>query len=84
MAIIHLDSKYYGRMKLNIEQLNIKSIYNFRKTQAANGRLKTYEKLGENVRLVYSINGAEVTATIPFIPEHCARNFAAAFMVITT
>ena len=82
-AIINLDSKYYGRMMLNIEQLKIKSVYNFGKTPAANARLKTYEKSGENVRLVYVINGVEVTATIPFIPEHYAKNFAAAFMVIS-
>ncbi|WPY00370.1 UDP-N-acetylmuramoyl-tripeptide--D-alanyl-D-alanine ligase [Candidatus Trichorickettsia mobilis] len=82
-AVINLDSKYYGRMMLNIERLNIKSVYNFGKAQAANARLKIYEKLGENVRLVYVVNGVEVTVTIPFVPEHYARNFAAAFMVIS-
>lgn len=81
-AVINIDSEYYGRMLQNLEKLSIRNIYSFGKSPEAGSRLVSYELLGKDVRLKYSISNQEAVIEMPFIPEHYARNYTAVLTVV--
>lgn len=80
IAIINLDSKYYGRILSNLEKLSINKIYSFGKSQGADARLELYEKIDDDIHLRYSVKNEKIDIKIPFIPEHYTRNFTAVLM----
>lgn len=81
IAVINLDNQYYSRVLQNLYKLSIKNIYSFGESPKAQSRLVSYEQIGEEVRLEYSVLNDEVVIEMPFIPRHYARNYAAVLTV---
>lgn len=82
IAIVNLDSKYYGRVLLNLEKLSINKIYSFGRSPGADARLELYEKIEDDINLRYSVKNEKINLKIPFIPEHYTRNFTSVLMVV--
>ncbi|WP_375319001.1 UDP-N-acetylmuramoyl-tripeptide--D-alanyl-D-alanine ligase [Candidatus Tisiphia endosymbiont of Oplodontha viridula] len=81
IAIIDLDSPYYNRILHNLEQLSINNIYSFGKSPYADSSLTSYEQIGQQVRLRYSIHNSKIDINIPLVPEHYARNYTIALQI---
>ncbi len=81
IAIINSDHQYYARVLYNLKQVLINNVYDFGKSPYANSRLTSYEQIGQEVRLHYSICNTKIDIKIPFIPEHYAQNYTAALQL---
>lgn len=81
VAIINIDNQYYPRVLQNIKKLSIDNIVTFGKSKEADSQLVLYEQAGDKIHLKYSLQGDILDIAIPLIPEHNAKNYAAALAV---
>lgn len=81
IAVVNSDHQYYDQILQNIKQLSINNIYSFGKSEGTDSKLISYERIGQEVRLYYSICNTKIDIKIPFVPEHYARNYTAALQV---
>ena len=82
IAIINRDSQSFDRILFNLNKMNIHNIASFSAIMPSDCRLELYQKRDKKIYLEYSIKSERISITLPALPEHQAKNFAAGFMVV--
>jgi UDP-N-acetylmuramoyl-tripeptide--D-alanyl-D-alanine ligase len=82
IAIVNLDNNYYDNILSILANLSINQIHSFGTSDKAFSRLLSYKTLGQEVHLIYNLNGDKIEMILPFIPEHYAKNYAAILLAI--